>query len=65
MSAMSELDGKPVEMASILSDPALAPLGSHHGKMTVLRQPGVPSAPLVELLFPSIEITGEFETPVP
>lgn len=37
-----ELDGQKVEVASVLTDPNLAPLGSHQGVLKVLRQPRVP-----------------------
>ena len=59
MSQMAELDGKSVELAALLTDPTYAALVSHQGKMTVLRQPGVPVAPLHEMLFPVIEVTAE------
>jgi len=59
VSQMADLDGAAVELASILTDPALAALGSHQGKMTVLRQPGVPVTPLQEVLYPTTEITPE------
>jgi hypothetical protein len=38
------LDGKDAWLDDILKDPTLAPLASHQGVMTVLRQPGVPES---------------------
>jgi hypothetical protein len=41
------VDGQPMDLQAVLSSAELAPLASHQGKMTVLRQPGVPElAPL-------------------
>lgn len=36
------VDGKALKLADVLTDPALAPLISHQGALTILRQPGVP-----------------------
>lgn len=42
VSRLCMLDGVQVDIHSILSDAALAPLASHNGVITYLRQPGVP-----------------------
>lgn len=57
MSRMCEVDGAPMEVCKLLTDPELAPLGSHQGVMKVLRQPGVPGAQLITTLLPTIDIT--------
>jgi len=59
MSQMVDLDGGSAELGAILTDAGLAGLASHQGKMTVLRQPGVPVAPLFEMLFPVVQITAD------
>lgn len=40
------IDGKSTTVQAVLSDPALAPLASHEGVVTALRQPGVTLLPL-------------------
>jgi hypothetical protein len=35
------VDGQPMDLRKLLVDPVLAPLASHQGPLTVLRQPGV------------------------
>lgn len=37
------VDGQPMLLSEVLSDPTLAPLASHQGVVTCLRQPGVPA----------------------
>lgn len=59
MSQMVDLDGGSAELAQILTNPDLAGLASHQGKMLLLRQPGVPVVPLHEMLFPVIQITAD------
>jgi hypothetical protein len=56
------VDGAEMELAAVLTNPELAPLGSHQGKMSVLRQPGVPQAQLVEMLLPPINIVVESDS---
>lgn len=64
MSQMVDVDGGSAELGAVLTDPALAGLANHKGRMTNLRQPGVPVTPMHEMLFPVIQITvtpGETE----
>lgn len=42
VSRQCTVDGATMDLHDLLKDPALAPLASHQGAMSVLRQPGVP-----------------------
>lgn len=63
MSQTCEVDGQSMETGNLLLDPDLAPLGSHQGVMRVFRQPGVPVAPLMTTLLPTVDITATPPTP--
>ncbi len=41
------VDGNELTLTDVLTSDELAPLASHQGKMTILRQPGVPVMPVV------------------
>ncbi len=60
--AWCEVDGSPMRLADVLTNPELAPLASCQGVMTVLRQPGVPEPENHQLVLPEVRIIGRIPT---
>lgn len=55
------VDGKQMLLSDVLRNPELAPLASHEGVMTILRQPGVPEPTDKTIVLPEVVVPSRFD----